>query len=226
MVKPLGKQLKDATIFAGATIMGDGKVSLILDVTGIAKKSGVLGEHRERHTDKSSGESGVPRGGERTTLLVVDLAGQQAAVALSEVDRLEQFPRERIERSRGYDVVQYRGQIVPLVSLSDALGIYGGEQSGDLDVVVYDFDGCKVGVAVGDIVDIVEEEVTRSARAGRVSGTSVVHGKVTDVIDVGSIVSDVLVAAFDRNRALEADGALAYEDSLDEHFGVDALPVA
>lgn len=202
VVKPLGKQLKDATIFAGATIMGDGKVSLILDVTGIAKKSRVLGEQRERLLDKTGPAATAGFGGERTTLLVVDLAGQQAAVALSEVDRLEQFPRTRIERSRGYDVVQYRGQIVPIVNLASALGIPEQESGDDLDVVVYDFDGHKIGVAVSGIVDIVDEEVTVAPRNGCVSGTSVVHGRVTDVIDVGSIVSDVLVSIFDRNRDL------------------------
>ena len=37
VVKPLGKQLKGITCFAGATIMGDGKVALILDVLGLAQ---------------------------------------------------------------------------------------------------------------------------------------------------------------------------------------------
>ncbi|HET6169314.1 MAG TPA: chemotaxis protein CheA, partial [Terracidiphilus sp.] len=35
VVKPLGKQLKGITVYAGATIMGDGRVALILDVLGI-----------------------------------------------------------------------------------------------------------------------------------------------------------------------------------------------
>ncbi len=33
VVKPLGKQLKGLTVYAGATIMGDGRVALILDVS-------------------------------------------------------------------------------------------------------------------------------------------------------------------------------------------------
>ena len=40
VVKPLGKQLKGLTVYAGATIMGDGRVALILDVLGIGQRSG------------------------------------------------------------------------------------------------------------------------------------------------------------------------------------------
>jgi hypothetical protein len=48
VVKPLGKQLKGLTAYAGATIMGDGRVALILDVLGIGQRSGVIAELREQ----------------------------------------------------------------------------------------------------------------------------------------------------------------------------------
>src|SRR4029078_12249593 len=47
VVKPLGKQLKALTVYAGATTMGDGGVAVILDVLGIGQHSGVLAESRE-----------------------------------------------------------------------------------------------------------------------------------------------------------------------------------
>jgi len=48
VVKPLGKQLKGLTLYAGATIMGDGRVALILDVLGIGERAGVLGKTHEQ----------------------------------------------------------------------------------------------------------------------------------------------------------------------------------
>ncbi len=48
VVKPLSKQLKGLIEYAGATIMGDGRVALILDVLGIGQRSGVLAESREQ----------------------------------------------------------------------------------------------------------------------------------------------------------------------------------
>ena len=44
VVKPLGKQLKGVASFAGATIMGDGRVALILDVLGLAQGASVVTE--------------------------------------------------------------------------------------------------------------------------------------------------------------------------------------
>src|SRR5208337_2367328 len=46
MVKPLRKQLKTVKTFAGSSIMGDGKVALILDVLGLAQRASVVGESR------------------------------------------------------------------------------------------------------------------------------------------------------------------------------------
>ena len=41
VVKPLGRLLKSLSVFAGATIMGDGRVVLILDVMGLAQRARV-----------------------------------------------------------------------------------------------------------------------------------------------------------------------------------------
>ena len=42
VVKPLWQQLKNLNCYAGATIMGDGGIALILDVAGIGLRSGVI----------------------------------------------------------------------------------------------------------------------------------------------------------------------------------------
>ena len=52
VVKPLGKQLKGISHVAGATIMGDGRVALILDVLGIAQYASVVAEVRVRSLPK------------------------------------------------------------------------------------------------------------------------------------------------------------------------------
>src|SRR5208283_401260 len=45
VVKPLGQQLRSISAFAGATIMGDGKAALILDVAGLAQRALIAGEN-------------------------------------------------------------------------------------------------------------------------------------------------------------------------------------
>src|SRR6201987_5417583 len=47
VVKPLSKHLKGIRAYAGATIMGDGKLALILDVRGLASAAGITADTRE-----------------------------------------------------------------------------------------------------------------------------------------------------------------------------------
>ncbi len=68
VVKPLGKQLKGLTVYAGATIMGDGRVALILDVLGIGQRSGVLAESREQA--RAAAEQKTQSGVEQQRLLL------------------------------------------------------------------------------------------------------------------------------------------------------------
>ncbi len=120
VVKPLGKQLKGLTLYAGATIMGDGRVALILDVLGIGQSSGVFGEVREpaRAADKQKAQTEI----EQQRLLLFRAGSfDRLAVPLSLVARLEEFPQSAIEFAGGGQVVQYRGRILPLVSLRSVL---------------------------------------------------------------------------------------------------------
>lgn len=191
VVKPLGSHLKDASLFAGATIMGDGRVSLILDVLGIAQRARVVSETRERSgvSEEAAEDASVS---ERRTLLLVSVGeDRRAAIALSEVERLEEFPADAIEWAGGREVVQYRGDILPLLRLGDALGVGGHEEATEnLDVVVFSGDSATVGLIVGRVLDIVEQDVQLNedrAHAGLL-GSTVIHERVTDVIDANAIV--------------------------------------
>ena len=148
VVKPLGKQLKSISVFAGTTIMGDGKVALILDILGIAQQGQVVSEVRDRAiADKLAGAQ--DRSDDVQTLLLLGVNGARLAVPLSLVARLEEFNRDDIEQTGDLEVVQYRNQIVPLIRLSKLLNF--GEQSTDegaaLQVVVYTENGHSVGLA-------------------------------------------------------------------------------
>ena len=126
VVKPLGKQLKGLTLYAGATIMGDGRVALILDVLGIGQRSGVLAEFVEQA--RASGQQKAQAEIEQQCLLLFR-AGSFArlAVPLSLVARLEEFPQSSIEHAGGGQVVQYRDRILPLVSLRTVLEPNAGD---------------------------------------------------------------------------------------------------
>ena len=198
VVKPLGKQLKGTSLFAGATIMGDGHVCLILDVAGIAQHSGVVSSIAERLArDEAAREQGQGQKDERSAYLLLRHGPQgRVAVPLSLVARLEEIPCSAIEHSADREVVQYRRQIIPLVRLSQALGHGGyGEADGrdPMQVVVYSQQGHSVGLVVDEILDIVEDTFqVRPSRAGRgLIGSAVIQQRVTDVVDVPGLIRSV-----------------------------------
>ncbi|MBT4898170.1 MAG: chemotaxis protein CheA, partial [Nitrospina sp.] len=193
VVKPLSKQLKGISAFSGATIMGDGKLALILDVMGLAQKSSVISGHQDKTLAKAASAQGAA--GDRQTLLIFGLEeDDRMAIPLSEVARLEEFKRSEVEQSGEQDVVQYRGEIMPLVYLKKVLRGDSSQEAADTDLmqsIVFTKDGRSVGLVVERIVDIVEEsvEVKRGANRPGVLGTIVVQDRVTDLLDIESVVA-------------------------------------
>jgi len=192
VVKPLGKQLKGLTLYAGATIMGDGRVALILDVQGIGKRSGVFDESREpaRAATKQKAQSES----ERQRLLLFKAGSfDRLAIPLSLVARLEEFPRSSIEHAAGGQVIQYRNRILPLVSLTSVLeGGYGGESetTDPVQVVVFNDGDRSIGMVVDQIVDVVEEAAKVRKKSGRpgLLGSAVVGKQVTDFLDLNAVI--------------------------------------
>lgn len=192
VVKPLGKQLKGLNVYAGATIMGNGQVALILDVVGIAQRSGVLAESRRQarrqveHTVRSTNE-------QQRLLLFRAGSFERLAVPLALVSRLEEFPRQLIEHAGGREVVQYRNRILPLVSMHEVVEgcvSCGGQPADPLQVVVFNDGDRSVGLVVDEILDIVEEEVTlRQTSSCKGLLCSAVVGKhVADFLDLGLVI--------------------------------------
>ena len=130
VVKPLGKQLKGVNTFAGATIMGDGKVALILDVLGLAQKANVISELQDRAVAVKEASSGEKTAGNRQTLLLFQTGKNgRMAVPLSLVARLEEFASSKVENTGEQQVVQYRGQIMPLIRISEAVELPEGDRA-------------------------------------------------------------------------------------------------
>ena len=196
VVKPLGEQLKGLAAFSGATIMGDGKLALILDVMGLAQKAHVIAEHSEKTLTVAHSTQALAV--DRQTLLIFGLEDDdRMAIPLSEVARLEEFKRSDVEQSGEQDVIQYRGEIMPLIYLRKYLNVGGGvSQESDpnelMQAVVFTRNERSVGLVVRRIIDIVDENITvkRGANRTGVLGTIVVQDRVTDLLDIENIVRD------------------------------------
>lgn len=216
VVKPLGKQMKGLNCYAGATIMGDGRVSLILDVLGIALRSGVLREGRGASRGEEKTNAEVTGDARNPMLLFRAGEFERLAVPLSLVARLEEIRPDRIEFAAGSPVVQYRGQLLPLVGLNGLTGLpAGGAASPPVPVIVFADGENRIGMMVDEIVDIVEEEirVRRPSTRPGILGSAVIGEQVTDVLDLQAVIRSADTGWFEKDHEERALRILIAEES-------------
>ncbi|PKU22317.1 chemotaxis protein CheW [Telmatospirillum siberiense] len=183
VVKPVAPILRHISMFSGNTILGDGSVIMILDPNGIAGSTGEIVGGSQATAEASTSRD--LHAEDRQSLLVfraggIDLKG----VPLALVARLEEIEVGQIEHSHGKPVVQYRGKLMPLVTID---GSFDVRTEGRQPVLVFADRERSMGLVVDEIVDIVEErlKVELSVDQPGLIGTAVVSGKATDIIDAG-----------------------------------------
>ncbi|WP_281301963.1 MULTISPECIES: chemotaxis protein CheW [unclassified Iodidimonas] len=189
VVKPVAPILKDLSIYSGNTILGDGSVIMILDPNGIAERtnSGVVQESGA--VDEKAAANQLTIKDESESLLLFGAgAKSRKAVPLPLVARLEDIEVDKIELSDGRHVVQYRGALMPIV-LAD--GLSGLKTEGRQAVLVFTDGDYTMGLAVDEILDIVEDHADIKIVSGKpgMVGSAIIGGKATEVIDVAYYLS-------------------------------------
>jgi len=183
VVKPIGRLVKDLSLFAGTTILGDGRVIMILDTGAISTKAHTLSATAESKVAALSEATEAAQDDERAALLLFRCrAGATQAVPLSLVTRLEEFPVAKIESAAGRYLAQYRNALLPLIPADE------GMELGAVDprpVIVFSDGHRSMGLLVDKIVDIVQTTVNIETSGGQtgILGAAIVDGKATEVID-------------------------------------------
>jgi two-component system chemotaxis sensor kinase CheA len=218
VVKPLRTQLKTLKIFAGSSIMGDGKVALILDVLGLAQRASVVTETRDHALAERAAEATGMAGEKQTFLLFAGPGDSRMAIPLSTLARLEEFPAAQVEMSGSEWVTQYRGQILPLIRLNLVLGERRARpratpappapDSPPVQVLVLNHEGRSFGLVVERILDIVADRANVRSAATRASVLySVVIGdRIMELLDVPAILRSADAITAPASLAARAAG--------------------
>ena len=187
VVKPVAPILRDIPFYSGNTILGDGSVIMILDPNGIAAASGEITMAEQAAAGASA--SADSAAAERVAFLVFRAGGEDLkAVPLALVARLEEIERSAIEHSNGVPVVQYRGQLMPLLPVDSSVKL---KEEGRQPVLVFTDRDRSMGLLVDEIVDIVEDRmnIELSSETEGVLGSAVLAGKATDIIDASAFLT-------------------------------------
>ena len=222
VVKPLGRHLKALREYAGATILGDGGVALIVDVVSLAGLCGMASQGGSHRAAELATEQNLDRFKDRHAFLLFNNAPDEAcAVPLEQVARVEQVDRRQLERVGGRLTMQYRGTSLPLVSLSERASVGAFQDDQELAVIVFTARGREVGLLAAQPVDSMEVDVPVDQHTHRqpgISGSMIIHERTTLIVDIHELIGEVLpevAAALQGEQASTASGVtiLLAEDS-------------
>ncbi|MFO0898008.1 MAG: chemotaxis protein CheW [Pirellulales bacterium] len=186
VLKPLGRHLKDCPGLAGATVLGDGCVALILDVGSLAAlaqmkpRAEATSDHVEAHSRSQSDDA-------HSALLFRNGSDEWFAVPMSLVCRVERIGAESIDHVGGKELLQYRGRTLPLISLHEHIRAKPRPHLPRLHVIVFETGGREVGLVVPELVDIrhLDSDVDATTfREPGVAGSVVVDGHVVRLINL------------------------------------------
>lgn len=218
VVKPLSRKLKNLSVYAGATIMGDGSVALIIDAFGFYNMVDLGKIKEEERGIGNNSDIGKNKYAELQEILLFELGDdREYGIPLCLINRLEEFKISDIEWSGEKPLMKYRNMAMPLINLESSLNLKGEsfiatESPSDSDVMpvlVAVINGHHLGFVVKKIIDIAvtdddidQENVDRSG----MMGTLFIDEKIVTVIDIHEISGTKKVS---QGRAVqEADTPL------------------
>ena len=185
VVKPVSSVLRHLKLYCGATILGDGAVIMILDfkglspVTAASKAIGAPDDEAIGHDERPHVE---------TAAILLFRSGENAlkAVPVAAVARIEEIDGGQVEWVDGRSVIQYRGELIPVVG-GDSQPVRPNLAAGPHPLLVFAQNGRSAGLLVEEIVDIVENSLIPELkpRGDGSLGSLTIDGRATELIDVG-----------------------------------------
>jgi two-component system chemotaxis sensor kinase CheA len=194
VVKPLGRHVQGIRDYAGATILGDGHVALILDVSGLATRAGLSISRVETMTRQAAAQSS--QNGEMHSLLLFQNGPvETCALPIELVSRIERIRPAQIEHVGGRRTMQYRGASLPLVALRDVASVDDFSDEQRLAVIVFDKGSRPLGLLAAEPIDMVEAALSldqMTLRQRGVAGSAVIRGRTTLMVDIFEVAEAVL----------------------------------
>jgi two-component system chemotaxis sensor kinase CheA len=218
VVKPLGSHLKGLEEYAGATILGDGSLALIVDVAGLGVKANLdaiarmtrAHERAEDTLDEEFTDS-------HSLVLFHNAPDVLCALPLDTVTRIEHIMPKQVEMIGGRRTMQYHGGLLPLVTLSDAAQVDPIGDSKELAVMIANIRGHEVGLLGAMPVDVIETstEIDQTThRQKGVAGSTIIHDRTALIVDLYELVDATWPEWAAQQSIAQPRSANAHETSV------------
>jgi two-component system chemotaxis sensor kinase CheA len=192
VVKPMGRHLQRLHDYAGATILGDGHVAVILDVAGLAERAGLAAGSTTAAHAVAAGDGAA--GENHSLLLFHNGPAEPCAVPIELVTRVERVRPVQVDLLGGRRTMQYGGASLPLVTLHDVAPVGDLKETQQWVVIVFEQSGQPLGLLAAEPVDMIETKVafdTKTLRQPGIAGSSILNGRTTLMVDMFELADTV-----------------------------------
>jgi len=165
-------------LYAGAALLDDGRVALVLHPPGLAPYFGVTGNDA---APLAIGTLAEPPSSAMRILLFNAGAGIQKAIPLAQVTRVETMEQSAILRNGAAYSVAYQGAQLRLITVPGRTM----PTASSFEVVVLHGQAPRIGIAVEAVLDIVEAHPVPlfTETDSAVPGSILLAGKSIDLLD-------------------------------------------
>ena len=191
VVKPMHRAVKSLGIYAGATIMGNGKVALILDVEGVARHAepmldiAVTAEDMDKDSDSQELQS---------VLLFRSGPKEQFAMPVPLIRRVEKIALSAIEQIGEREYITVDEKSTRVLRLDHALKVSPVAEHESMHLILPRLSSRPVGILISDLIDIEETAVelnTESYPEDGLLGTAIIRDTMTLFVDINRLVEIV-----------------------------------
>ncbi|OGJ93804.1 MAG: hybrid sensor histidine kinase/response regulator [Desulfobacula sp. RIFOXYA12_FULL_46_16] len=214
VVKPVGRHLKKCAAYAGATIMGDGKVALILDISNLAQMAELSAVSEAGQMTRAAEEAAAAAKDKAALLTFKNSESEYFAAPLNLVERIERIQSSNIEQIGNSKVVQYRGGALPLYELSQVANFQPLAPRDQQEVIVFKIKDRELGLMVMPPIDAQEinldiDEGTLKQPA--ISGSMIINQHTTLLVDIFEMVKILNPSWFNEEEKAAAEMATSGE---------------
>jgi two-component system chemotaxis sensor kinase CheA len=207
---PLGRHLQQCKGYAGATIMGDGRIALILDVANLARMSNLTsldGTDRASELAHSMREAIKAKKDRQALLIFRSSESEQFAVPLNQVERIEKIKASDIEMLGGKRVMKYRGGSLSLIRVDDVAMVQPLAETENLLVIVFNVAKRNVGLlAIGpiDALEITADIDDITLKQPGIMGSLIIDTNTTMLVNIFELVQNLFSDWYDGMEMFDA----------------------
>ncbi|MGA1867429.1 MAG: chemotaxis protein CheW [bacterium] len=193
VVKPLPRFLKGLSCYSGTTILGDGRIALILDINGIASKAQLKFDAVEKKNKDLADDRNNEIMREAQSLLLFENApGECFGLNLDLIQRVEKVPMTSIERIGEREFLTNDNKSLRLLRLEKYLPVTTPSRDDEkVCVIIPKMVNVSVGIVAARILDTIHTDVeidTHTICSKGIIGTAVINNRIVILPDIYLII--------------------------------------